>query len=90
MKDFLLNNWQIILGFLGTGGAWFGALKIKKQNERTLELENMKTVRAMEKALLEDMEAQVTKLIANNERLEKIVTEQAKTIRKYETKFGEL
>lgn len=90
MGKFLIENWQIIIGAIGTGGAWFGAQKLQKINAKTTELENLKTVREMEKGLIADMETQIEKLKTNNNVLQGIVNEQNKLINKYTRKYGEL
>ena len=75
---------------IGTLGAWFGGQKLQRQNEKTTELENLKTTREVEKSLLLDMKSQVDQLIEGNNYLRKVVNEQEKTINKYKLKYGEL
>ena len=90
MKKFILDNWQIIAGLIGSAIAYVGGLKIQRQSVRTSELENLKTVREMEKTLLNDMKTQVDQIVEVNNYLKKVVAEQEKTINKYKQKYGEL
>ena len=90
MKKFIIDNWQIIAGLIGSAIAYVGGLKIQRQSVRTSELENLKTVREMEKTLLTDMKTQVDQLVEVNNYLKKVVAEQEKAINKYKLKYGEL
>lgn len=90
MIEIISKNWEIISVTFGGIIAWFGAQKLKKQNEKTSELENIKTVREIEKTLLDDMKTQVNQLIENNNYLKKVVNEQEEIINKYIKKYGEL
>lgn len=90
MTDFITKNWEIISGMIGTAVVWWGSQKLKRQSEKTSELENMKTVREIEKSLLEDMQGQVNKLIEQNNYFKKVINEQEKIINKYVKKYGEL
>jgi len=90
MKNFIANNWEVIAGLIGSVVAYFSGLKIQRQSVRTSELENLKTVREMEKTLLNDMKTQVDQLVEVNNYLKKVVAEQEKSINKYKQKYGEL
>lgn len=93
MEDFtkfLIENWQIIAGLIGSAVAYKGGLHIQQTNEKTAELENLKTVREMEKGLVDDMKAQVDKLVEVNDYLKRLVEEQTRTINSYKLKYGEL
>ncbi|QHB38614.1 hypothetical protein pippi81_gp050 [Flavobacterium phage vB_FspM_pippi8-1] len=90
MKEIIVGNWEIIAGLIGSVFAYFGGLKIQRQSVRTSELENIKTVREIEKTLLEDMKTQVDQLVEVNNYLKKVVNEQEKSINKYKQKYGEL
>lgn len=88
--DFIKENWEIIMGAVGSTIAFFGGRKSKKQNEKTTELENIEKVREIEKRLLADMEDQVNKLIKYNDYLEGVVKEVKKKLVKYVNKYGVL
>jgi hypothetical protein len=90
MKKLIFENWEIIAGLIGSVFAYFGGLKVQRQSVRTSELENIKTVREIEKTLLTDMKTQVEQIVEVNSYLKKVVEEQEKTIRKYKDKYGEL
>jgi len=90
MVKFISDNWQIIAGLVGSAIAYVGGIKIQRQSVRTSELENLKTVREMEKTLLNDMKQQVDQIVEVNNYLKKVVDEQEKTIKKYKEKYGEL
>lgn len=90
LGSFIAGNWEIIAGLIGTVGAWFGGQKLRKQTEKTSELENVKVVREIEKSLLSDMQTQVDKLIEQNNYFKKVINEQEKIINKYVKKYGEL
>lgn len=90
MFKFIEDNWQIVAGLIGSAVAYLGGLKIQRQSVRTSELENLKTVREMEKTLLNDMKTQVDQLVEVNNYLKKVVEEQQKSINKYKQKYGEL
>lgn len=88
--DFIKENWEIIMGAIGSIVAFFGGRKSKKQNEKTTELENIEKVREIEKKLLEDMDNRITELIKYNDYLEGVVEEIKKKLSKYVDKYGEL
>ena len=88
--DFIKENWEIIMGAVGSIIAFFGGRKSKKQNEKTTELENIDKVREIEKRLLADMEDQVNKLIKYNDYLESVVKDVKKKLVKYVNKYGVL
>lgn len=90
MKEIIVGNWEIIAGLIGSVFAYFGGVKVQRQSVRTSELENIKTVREIEKTLLTDMKTQVEQIVEVNSYLKKVVEEQEKTIRKYKNKYGEL
>ena len=60
--NFIEENWQGLLGVIGTAGAYVGGLKMRKQNEHTKDLENLSTIRLMEKQLIEDSRAAADEL----------------------------
>lgn len=90
MKELIAGNWEIVAGLIGSVVAYFSGLKVQRQNVRQSELENIKTVREIEKTLLDDMKGQVNQLVEVNNYLKKVVDEQEKSINKYKQKYGEL
>jgi hypothetical protein len=90
MNEFISKNWEVIAGLIGTSSLFFSGLKFKRQNEKTTELENLKTVRGIEKSLLEDMRVQIDELVKLNNYLKGIVEIQTIQIAQYRTQFGEL
>lgn len=90
MKNFIVEYWEVIAGLIGSAIAYLGGAKMQRQSVRTSELENIKTVREIEKTLLDDMKAQVNQLVEVNSYLKKIVDEQEKTLKKFKQKYGEL
>jgi len=94
MIKFLIENWLGISGTVGTAIAWIGSVAYKRQQDKnsakSTELENIKTVRLIEKELLIDMQGQVDKLIEINAYLRKVNEEQSKDLIKYKLKYGEL
>lgn len=90
MNTFIAKNWEFIVGAVGSVAIFFSGLKMKWQNEKTTELENLKTVRIIEKGLIDDMKFQIEELVKLNNYLKGIVETQTKQIEKYEKKFGTL
>ena len=90
MITFIKENWEITTGVIGSIIAFFTGRKSKRQNEKTIELENIEKVREIEKKLLADMGDHITQLIKYNDYLEGIVEEIKKKLAKYVDKYGEL
>lgn len=90
MNTFIAKNWEILIGLIGTFGLFVSGLKLKHQNEKTTELENLKTVRTIEKDLLNDMKNQIEELVKLNNYLKGIVETQTKQLSKYQKQFGEI
>lgn len=84
----IAENWQQISLAISGIIAFFAGRKTKKNAEQSGELQNIEKVREIEKALLEDMEEQIKKLIDTNNILEAIIEKQSKKIRYYEKKYG--
>lgn len=94
MVKFIIENWLTLCGTIGSVILWAGKIVYDRRNwkneAKSTELDNIKTVRVIEKELLADMEQQVNKLIEANNYYRKIINEQDKTINKYKLKYGEL
>jgi len=90
MNNWVINNIELIGGFIASIFAFFGGRKSRKQNEKTTELENIERVRAIEKKLLKDMEQQVDELIKYNNYLEDVVKKVKQQLVKYVDKYGQL
>ena len=87
---FMRDNWEVLAGFLGTVFAFFGGRKSKVLNDKTMELDNIKKVREIEKSLLTDMQDQINKLIKYNDYLEGVVKDVKQKLVKYSDKYGEI
>ena len=83
-----MKNWEVLAGIIGSLGLFFSGLKLKFHNEKTTELENLKTVRIIEKDLLNDMKIQIEELVKLNNYLKDIVETQTKEISRYKIKYG--
>jgi predicted metal-dependent HD superfamily phosphohydrolase len=94
MIKFIIENWLALGGTIGSVVLWAGKIVYDRRNwkneAKSSELENIKTVRVIEKELLADMEQQVNKLIEANNYYRKVITEQNKDLSKYKLKYGEL
>jgi hypothetical protein len=90
MNTFIAKNWEFIVGVIGSLGIFFSGLKLKFHNEKTTELENLKTVRIIEKDLLNDMKIQIEELVKLNNYLKDIVEVQTKQLSKYQKQYGEI
>jgi uncharacterized protein YcbK (DUF882 family) len=90
MNSFIVKNWEVLAGLFGTSVLFISGIRLKRQNEKTTELENLKTVRSIEKALIDDVKLQVEELLKLNNYLKGIVDTQKNIIDKYRAKFGEI
>lgn len=54
LKQFMLDNWSWLSSIVVGVSTWFGGQKFQKMKETTLELENERTVRELEKQLVLD------------------------------------
>lgn len=94
MKKFIIENWFVVAGLIGSAVTYLGTVVYERQKAKntvkSTELENIKTVRSIEKEILNDMQIQVDKLIEMNAYLRKINNEQAKELNQYKFKYGEL
>lgn len=92
MQNFLTNNWEtlasigggVISGVIG----FFSGQKMKKNNEKSAELENLKTVRDMEKQLILDYKEQVTEFRQLIDDLQLIIDEKDDIIKKQQLKIA--
>lgn len=83
-KEFIVNNWQNVASMIGIVVSFIVGRKTKRNIEKSGELDNIEKVREIEKALLQDMEDQIKKLIETNNKLEDLVSAQNERIREYE------
>jgi len=83
LVNYLIENWETISLAVGGVVAFFTGRKTKKISNQSSELDNLKTVREIEKQLVEDMKVQIIDLLQVNNNLELIV-------KAYETKYGKL
>lgn len=82
MKIFeYINEIGLIIGGIA---AFFTGRRMKKSEVQSSELENIKTVREIEKQLLQDVKDQVQELIKTKEELERIIKEQRERIKLFE------
>ena len=68
MKNFLLENKEWLIGIVTTVVAWIGGRGLKKSKEKSAELQNLLTIREMEKQLVEDA-------VKNSEELREVIKE---------------
>ena len=71
--EFLIDNKELLLSALTGIIAFVTGRKTKKINEKSAELQNLETVRVVEKQLLQDMREQIDKLIEYNNYLEGVI-----------------
>ena len=90
MGKFFLENWTELSLTMGGIIAYFTGRKQRKSDETTIALDNIDTIRKIEKKLVLDMEAQIEKWLKYGDRLETVIERQRKTIRAYEEKYGKL
>lgn len=62
MKELIIEHWEKLAVLVSGAFGFFGGRKIKKSNEKSAELENLKTIREMEKQLVDDTKKQVEEL----------------------------
>jgi hypothetical protein len=82
MIDLIKSHWDNIFLALSAVAAWFTGRKIQASTNKEaeanavgVELQNLKTVREVEKQLLEDMQENVTNLLAINTELKGIISQ---------------
>ena len=76
MKNFLIENKEWLIGLIASISAFFGGRKMKKSNEKSAELQNLATIREMEKQLFDDMEERFDKLQQINTDLQNLISQQ--------------
>ena len=59
MDSFIKDNWQAVGGLVGMVFTFLGGRRLKKSNEKSMELENLSAVREMEKQLIDDYREQL-------------------------------
>ena len=86
MKVFLYENWQYLITIIGSAIAYVvGDTRGKRQrkaNDRSSELENLKTVREMEKQIVDDVKAKVEELREINSGLQTLIDQKDEIIDK--------
>ncbi|MCT4665606.1 MAG: hypothetical protein N4A45_10270 [Flavobacteriales bacterium] len=80
MKHWIIENKEWIAGSIATLSAWFGGRKLKKTNEKSAELENLKTLREIEKEVVTETRNYVDELMEIIKNKDKIIEEQKKII----------
>ena len=104
MKQFLVENREWLIGVVTTITAWFGGRRLKKSNEKNAELQNLLTIREMEKQLVEDARKnseelreiikEMQDIIDNKDNVIKeqkaLLLKQRKALERYKNKYGEL
>ena len=104
MKDFIIDNKEWLIGVVASISAYFGGRKTRKSNEKSAELQNLGTIRDLEKELVEDAINQIEELreiIEVNKAIieqkdaiikeqEKIIAQQNKFLDLYKKKYGEI
>lgn len=104
MKHFLLENNEWLIGIVTTIMAWFGGRKLKNSNEKNAELQNLLTIREMEKQLVEDARQnseelreiikEMQDIIDNKDNVineqKALLLKQRIELEKYKKKYGEL
>lgn len=90
MVKFITENWEIFLSAITGLGAWFGGRKLKASEDKSAaatahsqELENLKTIREMEKQLIEDMRASVENLKAMISDYQSMILQKDTVIKEY-------
>lgn len=80
MKHWVVENKEWVIGVITGFFGWFGSQKMKKSNEKSAELENLKTIREMEKELVEDTKKQVEELREMVSEMQKIIDDKDRII----------
>tara|TARA_R110002124_G_scaffold148927_9_gene314603 strand:- start:5669 stop:5968 length:300 start_codon:yes stop_codon:yes gene_type:complete len=93
----IVENKEWLVGLVTTVGAFFGGRKMKKNNEKSAELENLKVIREMEKELIADAKSHIEELRKIIDHKDGIIEDQKKIIAKqerflnlYKSKYGKL
>lgn len=90
MIEYITENKEWLVGAIATLSAWFGGRKMKKTNEFSADLENLKTLREIERELVDEAQRNVTELRDTIKQLKKIIENQDVFLSRYRKLYGGL
>lgn len=82
MKQWLLDNWEIIAGLIGSALTYLLGTKKRKTEGKTTELENLQTIRDLEKQIVDDVKSQIDELREINNGLQVLIEQKDEIIEK--------